>query len=451
MENAERGTPQPTFSMGLAEEGGLAPYVPPKKSFAMAAGQLALMEVLPWSFSRFVSEAPFAYISVDTVRENLETGFTYDRDNFQTDQFSHPFHGSLFFGAARSNGYSFWESGAFAFAGSFVWEVGMESEPPAFNDLVNTTLGGMDRGEIAFRLGTLLRDNTSRGGERFWRELGAAVVDPMGAFNRLLRGELKGTFENPPGRIPSRFVFDVAGFYRSATEELADAEGGDQGGVEVRLRYGDPFDGERHKPYEWFDLVLDVVAPGGITNVESRGVLADRAFGTEAGVPQRLALGLRYVYYDNGPISFGGQSFDLSHLALVKLGREAELRTEAGVSVFPMAAVAVDYEGVSDIFFGRSFDYGPAAAVQASARIRRREIDLVRASWSLLWQSTMDGVSRGSRVHSLSVEGRVPLFGDRFSAGAGWGWTERTTTYDRFPTVETSGSAVRLFAAVTFR
>lgn len=435
----------------LVEEPAVAPWVPKERHFARAAGEVVLMEVLPWSFSRYVSNAEFAHISIGTVRQNLETGFTYDRDNFQTDQFSHPYHGSLFFGAARSNGYSFWESGAFAFAGSFVWEVGMESEPPAFNDLVNTTLGGMDRGEIAHRLGTLLRDNTARGGGRFWRELGAAVLDPMGAFNRLLDGELAGVSENPPDRLPSRFVADVAGFYRSATGGLASGDGGDQGGVEVRLRYGDPFDGERHSPYEWFDAVLDVGFPAGISNVESRGVLTDRALGGETGTRQRLAVGLRYVYYDNGPISFGGQSFDLSHLALFPLRGGAELRTEAGVAVFPMAALAVDYEGVSQVVFGRGFDYGPVADLQASARVRRREIDLVRVSGSLLWQSTTDGVSRGSRVHSVGAEARLPVFRDLWSVGAGWGWSERTTTYDAFPTVRTSGSAFRLLAGVTFR
>lgn len=180
----------PDPSAGTADRGTLAPYVAPKRSFALAAGEVVLLEVLPWSVNRYVAQSKFAYISVDTVRENLETGFTYDRDSFRTDQSSHPFHGSLFFNAARSNGYSFWESGLFSFFGSFLWETSMESEPPAINDLVNTTLGGMDKGEIAHRLSTLLLDNTARGGSRFWRELGAAVINPVGAFNRLLRGDL---------------------------------------------------------------------------------------------------------------------------------------------------------------------------------------------------------------------------------------------------------------------
>ena len=163
---------------------------------------------MPWAFNRYVSQAEFAYISVDTFRANVTAGFGYDRDSFKTDQASHPFHGSLFFNSARSNGYNFWESGIFAAAGSFVWELALEREPPAINDLVNTTLGGMSRGEVLHRLATMLRDNTATGSGRFWRELGAGVMDPAGFLTRLTRGELNGTGPNPDDRLPGAFRLD---------------------------------------------------------------------------------------------------------------------------------------------------------------------------------------------------------------------------------------------------
>ena len=442
----------PARAKGVVDREGLAPYVPPKRNFGFAAGEVILLEVLPWSVNRYLSKSQFAYISVATVRQNLETGFTYDRDSFKTDQSSHPFHGSLFFNAARSNGYSFWESGAFAFLGSFAWETGMESEPPAINDLVNTTLGGMDRGEIAHRLSMLLRDNTARGSSRFWRELGAAVINPVGAFNRLLNGELNGKFANPPDRFPTRFVVDLEGQYRDRTSALSGDASSAQGALEARLRYGDPFDGEKHRPYEWFDLTMDLAYPSTafISRVESRGVVADGPLESRGDAQQRLALLLHFTYYDDGPISFGAQSFDLKHLLLLPLGKGAELRTEAGIAFAPLAALQVDYQRLSTAVYGRTFDYGPAGLADVSARIRRREIDLVKVGYGVLWQSTLDGIGKHSRIQSVSAEARVPFFGDRLSAGAGWGWSERMTTYDLFPTVKKSGSAVKLFAAVNF-
>lgn len=430
-----------------------APYVARERRFGFAAGTVVLLEALPWTVNRYLNKSEFAYISMATVRQNLETGFTYDRDSFHTDQSSHPFHGSLFFNAARSNGYSFWESGAFAFFGSFAWEVGMEAEPPAFNDLVNTTLGGMEKGEVAHRLATLLRDNTARGGSRFWRELGAAVLDPAGAFTRLLNGELNKYYENPPNRVPSRFIVDLEGFYRTRTGSLVGDENNDQGGAEFRARYGDPFDGENHEPYEYFEAAFALTYPASafISRAESRGVLTDRALGGGGKSKQRVALLLHFNYYDNSPVSYGATGFDLDHQLLLPLGHDLELRTEAGISAAPLAALQVDYVDLEMLVFGRSFDYGPTAGLHAAAKLRRHEVDLARISWNLLWQSTLDGASDGSRVHSLAAEARVPVFRDRYSVGAEWSWINRMTTYDILPSIEKSRTAVRIFGTLTFR
>jgi hypothetical protein len=329
----------------------------------------------------------------------------------------------------------------------------METEPPAFNDLVNTTLGGMARGEIGHRLSMLLRDNMAVGSSRFWRELGGAVLNPVGAFNRLLDGELSRTFPNPPDRFPSRFVATLDGFYQRRAGSGSEEEESNQGGVSVGIRYGDPFDGERHRPYEFFELTTEMAFPSSpmISRITSRGVLTDAELGEGGKARQRLALFLHFNYNDNDPVAYGSQQFSLDHLLLVKVGRETELRTEAGVSVMPIVGLAVDYEELAEPVFGRSFAYGPGAGVQASARLRRREIDLVTLSWDLIWHSTLDGLGNHSRLHSFAAEGRLPLFGERFSAGASWSWAERLTTYDAFPTVLKSGISVRLFGAVNFR
>jgi hypothetical protein len=177
------GSPAPAGSSG--SDGGSES----EKRFWTAAGEVALFNVLPWSFNRYISYSEFAHISMDTVSANFEAGFGYDRDHFKTDQSSHPYHGSLFFNSARTNGFGYWESGGFAFAGSFLWETTMEREPPAINDLVNTTMGGMTRGEIQYRLANMVLDNTASGSDRFWREVGGALLNPVGSLNRLLRGE----------------------------------------------------------------------------------------------------------------------------------------------------------------------------------------------------------------------------------------------------------------------
>ena len=153
------------LSLGLQEapskpEPVPEPVRPPgRRRFFTAASEVALLELIPWAFDRYIGRYDFAYISMDTVRENFRRGFGYDPDTFEVNQSSHPYHGSLFFNAARENGYGFWESSAFTLAGSLVWEYFMENTRPSQNDLVNTTLGGMARGEVAHRLSNMIIDN----------------------------------------------------------------------------------------------------------------------------------------------------------------------------------------------------------------------------------------------------------------------------------------------------
>ena len=151
---------------------------PPKK-FLTAASEVLLLEVGPWAFDRYVLKENFSYIDGGTIRQNFRTGWVYDHDTFQENQFLHPYHGNLFFNAARDNGYGFWEAAPFALAGSLMWECCMENTPPSINDLVNTTLGGMVRGEIAHRISAMLVDNTETGALRFVRERSAMRPDQI--------------------------------------------------------------------------------------------------------------------------------------------------------------------------------------------------------------------------------------------------------------------------------
>ena len=65
-------------------------------------------------FDRFVLCEDFAKVNLSSIKENFKTGFVWDNDQFSTNLFAHPYHGGLYFNAARSNGLSFWESAPYA-------------------------------------------------------------------------------------------------------------------------------------------------------------------------------------------------------------------------------------------------------------------------------------------------------------------------------------------------
>ena len=99
------------------------------------------LNMLVWSFDRYIVKEDWAYINGHTIKSNFKKGPVWDTDQFTTNLFSHPYHGSLYFNAARSNGMNFWQSAPFAAGGSLMWEFFMENEPPSINDMLATTFG----------------------------------------------------------------------------------------------------------------------------------------------------------------------------------------------------------------------------------------------------------------------------------------------------------------------
>ena len=70
-----------------------------------------------------------------------------------------------------------------------MWEFFMETEPPSINDMLATSFGGIELGEITYRLSDLFIDNRSHGAERVGREILSGLISPMRAINRIITGE----------------------------------------------------------------------------------------------------------------------------------------------------------------------------------------------------------------------------------------------------------------------
>lgn len=105
----------------------------------------------------------YARISFSTIKENFKHGFEWDDDHLGTNMFAHPYNGSLFYNAGRSNGFNFWQSELFAIGGSAMWEMFMECEYPSTNDIIATPVGGAAIGEVLYRTSDLVLDDRSKG------------------------------------------------------------------------------------------------------------------------------------------------------------------------------------------------------------------------------------------------------------------------------------------------
>jgi hypothetical protein len=130
----------------------------------------------------------WAQVSAGSIQRNITDGWVWDDDDFSTNQLFHPYHGAYDFTAARTAGVSFWPATLYPLAGSLLWEIALETERPALNDQIMTTIGGSMLGEVLFHLSSrLVRVGGAHPSP--WHELGAAALVPMHGLNRLAFGD----------------------------------------------------------------------------------------------------------------------------------------------------------------------------------------------------------------------------------------------------------------------
>lgn len=206
-------------------------------------------------FNRYVQNKDYAHVTFKTVRDNLKKGFVWDNDAMATNMFGHPYHGSLYFNSARSRGFNYWESGLFAAGGSLTWELFCEREYPSINDITATPIGGMALGEALYRASDMILDDRARGSERTWREISAFIVNPMRGLTRFINGDMtrKRSTSGRQFGIPQVSVETALGV--RAIELQGEVLDKGVGAVfEVDIEYGDRFDDECKRPFDYFTL-----------------------------------------------------------------------------------------------------------------------------------------------------------------------------------------------------
>lgn len=422
-----------------------------KKRFWAAAGEGRVFDILTFTYNRFIRKADFAYVSPATWRASFRDHWVYDADSFSTTQILHPFHGDLYFNAARVNGYNFWESAPFALGGSLFWMYFAEIGPVNYSDLVSTTLGGIVLGESFFRASRMILDNSSTGGERFLRELVAGIVNPSSLVDRLLRGQTRRQAANPDDRFPSSFALtvDLGGRRIGSGSGISHRN---QGTLTIGLRYGDPFEGGAQRPFDNFETAIELQQPKAsvVSHVESRGSLALSDVGPSNAPQSRFGLFMGWSYLDDEIQQYSGPDLSGRFLSRLPLGGWAEVRSEVALGIVPLAALRTDYAAENLALTGRVYDFGPAGDVDVRVRLRRRDLDLLTLSYRAIWMLTTNGVSRHNSVQFASAEARVPI-GGGFAAGAALAWDQRTSTFDLYPGTRSWHTQWRVFAALAGR
>ncbi len=289
----------------------LAQWNDGRRNYWRAAAEAAGINVLVHCFDRFVMQEEFAKVTFKTIGHNIRHGFVWDNDQFSTNLFAHPYHGNLYYNAARSNGLSFWQSAPYAFGGSLMWEICGEREPPAINDLMATTMGGICIGEVTHRISEIILDDSRRGFGRFLREAAATVINPMGGFNRIVTGQAWRVRKDrsryfDAARTPVDFSLSLGARYLSDDGALFRGEWNPY--LNIFLEYGDAFHADGTRPYDFFSLEAIVGMSSNqplVNRLHIAGRLWGKSIDTNSDMEVEVGVFQHFNYYDSKPVKDG--------------------------------------------------------------------------------------------------------------------------------------------------
>jgi len=302
-----------------------------------------------------------------SIRRNLQSGWSSDRDPFNINQLGHPYQGSMYHGFARSAGFNYWESAAYTFAGSAMWEIAGETTHPSINDQIATGIGGTFLGEALFRMSNLILEHGG-GMPRFWRELAAAAVSPATGFNRLVFSDRYGAvYSSKDAAYYSRLGLGYSYSIREETGVSSSEFHPNEAQIDFSIDYGLP--GQKNyeytRPFDYFTFQATASSANGVENVLTRGLLVGKSY--EVGPDYRGVWGI-YGSYDY----ISPQTFRVSATGL-SLGSTGHLWLTNDLSLEGTGMLGVGYTAVGTAHgtasTDRNYNYGVSPQALLALRL----------------------------------------------------------------------------------
>ena len=380
----------------------------PKPRPVLAVAEAALINIVVNRVDAWAFQQDWARSGTRAWMKNLRLGWEWDEDAFPTNMFAHPYHGGLYFNAGRSNGLNYFESVPIAFFGSWTWEYLGETYRPSLNDWFMTSFGGITLGEMFHRVGATIRDNRATGFNRTIREIGALPIDPIGGFNRLLRGQWKGLGPNPPEHDPGAYVLRLGGGIRFAKRLNADSGFWSMGTFLFDLLYGDQVGQEYTAPFDVFNVRLLVTAQG-LNALRASGRLYGANLNSPTGRNRHmLAVNQRYDFIKNPAQSVGGQSVEIGINSRWPIGSKGfAIRTAIFGDGIILGAIDAPGTGLGE----RNYDFGPGVGARWEAGLDRHGVRFLRIFSQIEYIHAVSGASADHTVNFGGIEAAIPITG----------------------------------------
>ena len=373
-----------------------------KKRFGRAAIELGLGEAVTFSIDRFIRHTDFTKISFKTIGYNLKPGnWGWDADDFSTNQIGHPFHGSVYFNAFRSNGYSFWQSIPASVAGSYIWETAGETTGPSVNDFINTGFGGTMLGEVTHRLANRIVNSRSRGFKRQAGEVVAFIINPSNGLNRILDGQ----WGKVPGNSVAKDTTPIAGKFdlglRRYSINNKDPFTDGHFGLYARMKlvYGTPAENIKDAFGNFY-----VVVEAGHDHSSKLNIVS--AYGSLTGWKAYFenrtdiaVLSANYDYINNEAFFYGAESVKLNYYANFILTNKIGIDATVGTGPIVLAAIPDAYK-----YQGRNYDYGSGLSYYSSLKLIIADRFYYAFNYRGGWTTTLNGNPSYYFLHVLTNE-----------------------------------------------
>ncbi|MDA3837652.1 MAG: DUF3943 domain-containing protein [Candidatus Delongbacteria bacterium] len=388
--------------------------------------------------NNFIGDAQFAKISFESIENNVCNPWVWDDDGFTVNQIGHPLQGSLYYSLARNKDHSYFGSIPFVAIGSIHWEYIMETERPAINDLITTTLGGAMLGEIIFRISDEILDDTSSGIERFVRETSVFTLNPMRGLNRLISGKTFISSGNTERKIisPLKLSFSTSkNLFNYLISENIVLDNSDSlkqtpfADYFLRLKYGDPF--MTRKAFDYFllnigfSLDYDV-----IQNVSARGLLWKRNIKLTDIAHSALGIFQNFDYLTSSDYKVAASSFGFEFMARSKSKKHWQLSSEYQAGFIILGAASTEYF----IDVDRDYNLGPGGFVKIIMSLTKPDFGNISVNLNRFFIRTISGAEG---VESFGI-GRIEIqkiLLRKFGLGIAYIFYDREGYYRNHPNI----------------
>ena len=370
-----------------------------------AFGEAMASNLFLLGVNRFIRKAPYAYISWDSMYKNLTNPWVWDQDEFSVNHIGHPYQGSYYYIAGRSNNLPFWESALVAVTGSVTWELFAETETPSYNDLIVTTIGGISLGEMLHRLYFDAAD---------LNKLLGFAVSPFSSINNAI---WSGKLNRPSDRVTSfntKLFFGVIAdeiFFKQTAIENKDIIPFYLGGG-VNIIYGNPYGLETIIPYSHFNL--DVKFSGGKNyynlSIFSDGMLLSFAPWEQDRLKTTLGLSLHYDFLVSTGTNYSANSLGFTIKQNAILPKDWDIKWDLHLNYIMMSASDFYYLFNEIIDPGtnlenRSYDLGFGTGLKTNFSVSHPKVGSLHLFYFLDWVKTIDSSIPAGGSHGSSLIG----------------------------------------------